>query len=46
MTTKRKKQSICYLFILSGIILLSLLAMIKTIFVSFDIDEGYAIAQS
>lgn len=46
MTTKRNKQSICYLFILAGIILLSLLAIIKTIFVSFDIDEGYAIAQS
>lgn len=32
--------------ILSGIILLSVLSIIKTLFVSLDIDESYAIAQS
>lgn len=32
--------------LMGGLMLLTLLAIIKSIFVSFDIDEGYAIAQS
>lgn len=43
---KTKFLRYCIAIINIGLILLSLMAVIKTILISFDIDEAYAIAQS